>query len=197
MPLQLLVRGLPHSCSLDRPPLRPSHGVSLTFQRSDSGSDLHRICLTRLCCVLRLSQPLDALFRPNLRSLISYRNHSGFCLQRVSLHDSLVRLSAPAAPLAVHRRCLATSPPQLQGLMHSRSPYFQVGVTRTLQADPLLTFTPPRCFSSASAPLRVPPLMGFSTPPSENRGPLSSPCLLCRVSKNRGVDALFRARLPP
>jgi len=30
-----------------------------------AGSDLHRACLTRLCCAFRLSQPLDASFPPN------------------------------------------------------------------------------------------------------------------------------------
>jgi hypothetical protein len=29
-----------------------------------TGSDQHRVCLARLCCTCRLSQPLGALFRP-------------------------------------------------------------------------------------------------------------------------------------
>jgi hypothetical protein len=29
-----------------------------------TGSDLHRVCLTRLCCAYKLSQPLDALLLP-------------------------------------------------------------------------------------------------------------------------------------
>jgi hypothetical protein len=37
------------------------------------GSDQHRACLTRLCCVFRLSQPLDALFRPRPSGLVSCR----------------------------------------------------------------------------------------------------------------------------
>jgi hypothetical protein len=37
------------------------------------GSDLHRVCLTRLCCAFRLSQPLDALFLPVPSGFVSRR----------------------------------------------------------------------------------------------------------------------------
>jgi len=103
-------------------PSRPSHGVSYPSAASDTGSDLHRVYLTRLCCVLRLSQPLDAFFRPYPLGFISRRCHPGFRLQRFPLRDSLVRLATPSVPLAVSRRLLAVTPSQLQGLMHSRSP---------------------------------------------------------------------------
>ena len=60
---------------------------------------------------------------PEPSGLVSCRCHLGFHLQRVSLHDSLARLSTPSTPLAVGLRRLSTPPPQLQGFMHSRSPY--------------------------------------------------------------------------
>jgi hypothetical protein len=41
------------------------------------GSDLHRLCLRRLCCVFRFSQPLDALFRLSTFGLVSCRNALG------------------------------------------------------------------------------------------------------------------------
>jgi hypothetical protein len=34
------------------------------FSALPRGSDQHRVCLTRLCCALRLSQPLSALLLP-------------------------------------------------------------------------------------------------------------------------------------
>jgi len=107
-------------------PSRPSHGVSYLSATSDWGSDLHRAFHTRLCCVLRLSQPLDALFRPYLSDLVSCRCHPGFSLQRFSLPDSLQRLSTPPAPLALSQRFLAVPLPRLQGLMHSGSPFLRV-----------------------------------------------------------------------
>jgi hypothetical protein len=40
------------------------HGVSYPTTLEESGSDLHRLCLARLCCAFRLSQPLDAFIPP-------------------------------------------------------------------------------------------------------------------------------------
>jgi hypothetical protein len=118
-----LPRGFPLVNSLDLAPSRPSHGVSFLSATFDSGSDLHRGYLPRLCCVLRLSQPLDAFFRPNHLDLVSCRCHPGLHLQRVSLRDSLTRLATRSVPPAVLRRHLSAPPLQLQGLLHSRSPY--------------------------------------------------------------------------
>jgi len=42
---------------------RPFLGF-VPYDVSNTGSDLHRAFLTRLCCVFRLSQPLDALIPP-------------------------------------------------------------------------------------------------------------------------------------
>jgi hypothetical protein len=51
-----------------------------------AGSDLHRVCLTRLCCAFGLSQPLDALFPPKpCWSCFIPAALMGFALQRVSL----------------------------------------------------------------------------------------------------------------
>jgi len=107
-------------------PSRPSHGVCYLSATSDWGSDLHRAFHARLCCALRFSQPLDASFRPYLSRLVSCRCHPGFSLQRVSLPDSLQRLSTPSAPLALPQRFLAVPLPRLQGLMHSGSPFHWV-----------------------------------------------------------------------
>jgi hypothetical protein len=96
-----LCRSFLLSSSLEMAPSRPSHEVSHLTATSDAGSDLHRGYLPQLCCVLRFSQPLDALFRPHPLGPISCRSRSGFHLQSLSPHDSLVCLSAPSAPLAV------------------------------------------------------------------------------------------------
>jgi hypothetical protein len=64
-----------------------------------SGSDLHRVYLTRLCCAFRLSQPLDALFRPSpLRPSFMPITPLGFSLQRFS----------PSGSRHVSRRALSS-----------------------------------------------------------------------------------------
>jgi len=168
--------GFPLANSLEMAPSRPSHGVSLLSATSDTGSDLHRVYPTRLCCVLRFSQPLDASFRPNPLDPISCRCHPGSHLQRFSLHDSLARLTTRSAPLAVHQRGLTTSPPQLQGLMHSRSPYL-----------------PGRCYPNAGdrSSLDVHP---FEVSLTQSRLPYG--CLLSWASARRRsrAEALIRRR---
>lgn len=55
----------------------------------ESGSDLHRAYLARLCSVLRLSQPLNALLPPNpLRPCFMPLAPMGFSLQRFPLAKS-------------------------------------------------------------------------------------------------------------
>jgi len=117
------LNGFPLMVSTVVVPSRPSHGVSYPSAISDTGSDLHRVFQPRLCCVLRFSQPLDAFFRPFPSGPVSYRYHPGFSLQRFSLPDSLVRLATSSVPLAVSCRVLAAPPTQLQGLLHSGSPF--------------------------------------------------------------------------
>jgi hypothetical protein len=48
-------------------------GVLYPTTFAEAGSDPRRVCLTRLCCAFRFSQPLDALFRPQPSSLVSCR----------------------------------------------------------------------------------------------------------------------------
>jgi len=65
------------------------HGVWCPTTLSEAGSDLHRACLTRLCCAFRLSQPLDALFRLQpVRPCFMPVTPLGFHLQRVPLPGS-------------------------------------------------------------------------------------------------------------
>jgi len=102
---------------------RPSHGVSYLSATSDTGSDLHRVYLSRLCCVLRFSQPLDAFFRPSRAGPVSYRYRPGFSLQRFSLPASLVCLATPSVSLVVSLRFLAVPTTRLQRLLHAGSPF--------------------------------------------------------------------------
>jgi hypothetical protein len=61
-----------------------------------TGSDRHRACLTRLCCVSRLSQPPDASFPPRpCRSCFVPAALLGFALQRVSLPIAGTPLGTP------------------------------------------------------------------------------------------------------
>jgi hypothetical protein len=65
------------------------HGPPMKFfhlsTTSAVESDLRRGFLSRLCCVPRFSQPLDALFRPHPFDLISCRYRPGFHLQSLPL----------------------------------------------------------------------------------------------------------------
>jgi hypothetical protein len=61
-----------------------------------AGSDLHRACLTRLCCVFRLPRPPDAFFPPSpCRSCFVPAALVGFALQRVSLPIAGIPLGTP------------------------------------------------------------------------------------------------------
>jgi len=65
------------------------HGVWCPTTLAEAGSDLHRACLTRLCCAFRFSQPLDALFRLQpLQPCFMPVTPLGFHLQRVPLPGS-------------------------------------------------------------------------------------------------------------
>lgn len=124
------------------------HGPPIKFvyltTTSNRGSDLHQSYQLQLCCVLRLSQPLDASFRPYPSSLISCWYRPGFSLQSFPLDDSLVCLSTPSAPPAF------LGPPPKARPLDSRDSCthqvrtFSTGVTRYQEAVPLLTFAPPR-----------------------------------------------------
>jgi hypothetical protein len=85
---------------------RPSSRSGTLRRLRRTSSDLHRVCLSRLCCAFRLSQPPDALFRSYpFRPCFVPVTPLGFHLQRFPLHRSDVNLSAPAAPLAVRTHC--------------------------------------------------------------------------------------------
>jgi hypothetical protein len=112
---------------------RPFHGVWYPTTLTETGSDLHRVYLTRLCCAFRLSQPLDALFRPQpIRPCFMPVTPLGFCFQRFSLLGSGLRLSVKPALHVVSvvdvRACQGWRiiDPRLRGFTHPRSP-FQTG----------------------------------------------------------------------
>jgi len=102
---------------------------------------------------------------PEPLGLVSCRCHPGFHLQRFSPRDSLVRLTTPSAPLAVGLHRLSTSPPQLQGFMHSRSP-----------------FLPGRCYPNAEG-RSSPDVHPFEVFLSRSRRPCG--CLLSWASARR------------
>jgi len=71
------------------------------LQRATPGSDLHRVHQTRLCCVFRLSQPLDAFFLPEPSGLVSCQWRSwGSDLQRFILPVRQVHISVTLPLLA-------------------------------------------------------------------------------------------------
>lgn len=124
---------------------RPSHEVWLPATFEESGSDLHRSCLLRLCCTFRLSQPPGALFRLNpFQPCFMLVTLLGLHLQRVPLSGSRPDLSAAPALHAVvaSGRTLtcanAAAGVRLQGFEHPVSPFVAGGVTRYPRAVPLV-----------------------------------------------------------
>ena len=89
------------------------HGVSYPSTFKETGSDLHRAYLTRLCCASRFSQPPDALFRLHPFPPCFMRiTPLGFRFQRFSLPGSRGLLAAPlpfllllVEPLTPANRC--------------------------------------------------------------------------------------------
>jgi hypothetical protein len=80
-----------------------SPGVSAPSAHEVAGSDLRRVCLTRLRGAFRLSQPLDASFPPvPCRSCFIPAALMGFALQRVSLPNRRRHLVGASCP---SRRC--------------------------------------------------------------------------------------------
>jgi len=69
---------------------------------SEADSDLRLVCLTRLSCASRFSQPPDALFRPRpFRLYFTPVTPLSFHLQRFPLFVCGRHLSIPPTPLAV------------------------------------------------------------------------------------------------
>jgi hypothetical protein len=147
------------------------HGVWHPTTLAAAGSDLHRVCLTRLRSAYRFSQPLDALLRPQPpRPCFMPVTPLGFRFQRFSLPGSGLRLSPKPSLHAVVDDWVRRLPgrllaqPRLRGFAHPGNPYRQAGITRFLPADPLIAFTfsryaPTRPWPRAST---KPPLMGLT-----------------------------------
>jgi hypothetical protein len=94
---------LVHTSVLRQPPMGFCGSTTLT----DRGSDLHRVCLARLCCAFRFSQPLDAFIPPlPFRPCFMPVTPLSFCLQRIPPPDSrnASRRRLPLLPLHVVRR---------------------------------------------------------------------------------------------
>jgi hypothetical protein len=149
-----------------------------TFDTVDS--DLRRVCLTRLRCVFRFSQPLDALFRPQPSSLLSCRSRPWdsssekakllfrlTCLAALSplrVSDSRLdrfRLSSPIVRLSCARMRSASDVLGCYPITADR-PFHDVSPSRFSPRWPR-PFVVRRC---VAAPTRVswPPLVGFSVP---------------------------------
>ena len=116
---------------------------------SNGGSDLHQVCLTWLCYVLGLSQPLDASFRPHLSSLISCWYRLGFHLQSLPsvIASRAFRLALPLMTLPGLR--FRVVPLASRDCCTHRVRTLLAGVTRNQVAVPFLVFAPPR-YSSLS-----------------------------------------------
>jgi hypothetical protein len=83
----------PYRTAAVQPPLLRFSGPST---HEATGSDLRRVCLTRLCYAFRLSQPLDVFFLPQpLRLCFAPVAPLGFALQRFA------PLTWPADPLGL------------------------------------------------------------------------------------------------
>ena len=114
-----------------RSDVRSFHGICVPTTHEETGSDLHRVCLARLCCAFRFSQPLDALIPPaSVRPCFMPLAPLGFRFQRIpppgSRHAS--RRACPSC--CSSRRRQGCAEPQLQGLMQPVGPFTMGGVTR-------------------------------------------------------------------
>lgn len=149
-------------------------------------SDLHRACLARLCCAFRLSQPLDALFRfRSLRPCFMPVTPLGFHLQRLPLAVSRPHLSVRPFPPAVSPS-IGRSRPRLQGFELQASPFTSNRCYPGPNGRSSLGVFPSEVFPPRSGPTLRRVLLSWASARhrTANRPAL---CLLCRVSKNRGV----------
>ena len=173
---------------------RPFRGVWRPTAFSEAGSDLHRVCLTRLCSAFRLSQPLDALLRPQpFRPCFMPVTPLGFDLQRFSLSGSGPHLSMRPFLRAVlddrnprppGRRFIGL---RLRGFAHPGSPFrtgrcYPVTAGRSSPGLYPLRGVPPRGLGLCR---HRPPLMGLDTALDNRNRP--SLCLLFRVSKSHEI----------
>jgi hypothetical protein len=131
-----------------------SHGVSYPSTHEESSSDLHRVYLARLCYAFRLSQPLDALFRPNPFSPCFMRVAPlGFQLSEVFPLQQREELHSLPSLHAVYHRDLPrrqadplSTTPQLQGFAPSKNPYRRTRCYPTDADRSSLSFAPLRGF---------------------------------------------------
>jgi hypothetical protein len=193
----------PHRGAEDR---RSSRGVWGSSTLAEAGSDLHRACLTRLCCAFRFSQPLDALFRLQpLRPCFMPVTPLRFRLQRFPLPGSgrASRRGLPFVPfIAVDpTHCQvalgATSgckDLRIRGVRSSRD-----GVIRGPRAAPLMAlrlfeaFSPSvsaSCFHEASS-------HGLDTQLPDGEPPRRCACALQSLKEPTERPGLLRDCLPP
>jgi hypothetical protein len=85
--------------------------VSLPSALTESGSDLYRRYHPRLCCVFRVSHPLDALLLPKPLDRLSGRNAPGIRPPEVSPSAACAGLSADPPRLALAQSVPGLSPP--------------------------------------------------------------------------------------
>jgi hypothetical protein len=134
-----------------------SHEVLFPFSALEQGSDQHRAYLTRLCYALRLSQPLNVLFRPApFQPCFMLVALLGFFPSEASPRWNPERLSTPAPLLtssygsapASHSKLRSTwSFPldRLQGFNPPANPFFRRQAL-TRHPEPILSWdsSPPR-----------------------------------------------------
>jgi hypothetical protein len=171
-----------------------------------SGSDPHRICLTRLCYAFRLFQPLDASFRPEILPALfhagdahGFSTFRGFPLPIARLASRRAVPSVPSSrPLPLlpkHQRPQIAPGSEDSCTRQVRSP--RAGVTRWPWADPLLAF-PLRGLHPMGLGSMLPRNLLSWTSVRRSTVSRPSPHLLYRVSKNPpGVPPLSRTVLPP
>lgn len=104
-------------------------GVSCPTTFAEAGSQLHRVCLTRLHCAFRFSQPPDALLHPQpLQPCFMPVTSVGFCFQRFLLSGSspASRRKLPLMPFHTVMSASAKTDLhhiRLQGFVHPESPF--------------------------------------------------------------------------
>jgi len=134
----------------------PSHGVSRPTTHEARGSDYHRVCLARLRCAFRFSQPLDAFFRLQpFRPCFVPVAPLGFRLQRFSPRGSEILL--PVDPCPPRRYAPASEDlraPDPEDLRTRAIRFSGHGVSRVPEPVPLLALFPPRYHPRRSRPPR-------------------------------------------
>jgi hypothetical protein len=121
-----------------------------------TGSDITRVCLTRLGCVFRVFHPLDAFFLPKPLHRISDGNAPGIELSEGFPFHGTSLASRPALPAWcwLKRPAPARRPTvlaHLPGFFLRGSPLLRCRQA-TPKLDPPLSFSPSRVYSPSSTP---------------------------------------------